>query len=381
MGVKRWLTGGVWACSLVVAACGDPTGATIELPPTCAVDERLYATALARDGWVLDNPGAIMRSAFPDPAIDEPMHHERIVDPAGIHAANASIFTLQAGFERAYECMDIVGVTALAGDGARRPQIRVDYVYHGQQRQAYAYGEKPQACVAGPSSALVIPGSGNNQSSAIIARDPANYHAGVLDALEGVDRVYVLLKPNEDVLAWHDGNRRKLDGTLIWNWHLNREGSYSVAYLVQAVAVQKWLDDCFSRRVLAGLSQGGAAALLVGIQARPTDVVVSSGHSLLFNEAEWAGHNQLLGVPGLARLYQARPLAAALERSSSRWLFTYGRSETDIYKLEAETGLTASHIGHLPNVEVATHPGGHVFPVDAVRSFLALGASRLELSN
>jgi hypothetical protein len=142
-------------------------------------------------------------------------------------------------------------------------------------------------------------------------------------------------------------------------------------YLVRALAIQKRLDDCFSHRVIAGPPHGGAAALLVGLQAQPFEVIVSSGHSLIFNLAEWSGHNQLNGVPGMARLFQAGPLVEALEQSSSRWLFTYGLMEEDIYKLEADHGLTASYIGHLPSVEVVSHPGGYAFPVPEIQAFLA----------
>ena len=72
--------------------------------------------------------------------------------------------------------------------------------------------------------------------------------------------VYTFIKPNEDFLAWHDGNGKKLSGDFIWNWHLNREGSYSVSYLVQSLAFTKWMKGCFKKTLIAGLSQGGAAA-------------------------------------------------------------------------------------------------------------------------
>jgi predicted esterase len=366
-GLRRLLGLGMVAGA---TACGIPTDPGIEQRSLCAFGAALYTEALARDGWEVDDPSPILNRAFSDPAIGEALLYAPIADIRGIHFTNASIFTLQEGFENAYACITVIGVEDLPG-AVERSQIRVSYRYQGRERQAYVYGDLPSVCGGGSSSVLVIPGSGHNQSSAIVSRAPENYHFGVFDAFSAIDRHYVFIKPNEDVLAWHDGNGQKLSGTFIWNWHLNRQGSYSVAYLVQALAVQKWLDGCFSRRILAGLSQGGAAALLLGLQSHASEVVVAAGHSLLFHETEWSGHNQLIGVPGLARLYRAGPLVEALDRSSSRWLFTYGATDGDIYRIEADTGLTASYIGHLPNVEVVTHRGGHEFPVNEIRAFLA----------
>ena len=361
----------ILASAILIGACKTPGWAVTEPPYSCRGLPALYKAASERDDWVLDDPSPVMNHVFSDPAIAEPMHLARIADLEGLNAANSSIFTLRWGFQSAYRCITVIGVVDIPSEVPWRSQIRVDYVYHGQLRQAYAYGVKPASCGNGSSAALVIPGSGLNQSSAIASRDPSNYHAGIFVALEGVDWKYVLIKPNEDDLAWHDGAGRKVGGDLIWNWHLNREGSYSVAYLTQGIAIQKWLDTCFSNRVIAGLSQGGAAAMLIGLQAQPNFVVVSSGHSLLFNKAEWAGHNQLIGVPGLANLSRSRGLIEALKRSNGRWLFTYGMKETDIYKVETEIGLTGRYIKSLPNVEVKVHAGGHTFPVQQIQSFLA----------
>ena len=66
-----------------------------------------------------------------------------------------------------------------------------------------------------------------------------------MDALRqaGVLQIYTLIKPNEDILAWHDGQGHKVHGNYIWNWHLNRAGSYSVSYLVQSLAFAKWMKS------------------------------------------------------------------------------------------------------------------------------------------
>jgi len=247
--------------------------------------------------------------------------------------------------------------------------VRVDFSYRGTPYSALAYGELPRSCGHG-SGALVIPGSGDNQATAVVSRRTDNYHFGVMDALDPVGQTFVLVKPNEDALAWHDGRGSKLTGDMIWNYHVNRGGSYSVSYLVQSLAFVKWMKSCFAQTVVAGVSQGGGATLLNALQSSPNAAVVAAGHSLLFDQIEYAGHNQLLNVPGYAGLSKSATLLKALGDSPTRWLFAWGRADNDYYGVEAATGYTAGVIGPLPNVDISIHDGGHVFPVADMRNFL-----------
>jgi hypothetical protein len=209
----------------------------------------------------------------------------------------------------------------------------------------------------------------DTHSYAIYTRDPANYHFGIYEGLQDFDKIFVLIKPNEDALAWHDGNSHKVSGDAIWNWHVNRGGSYSVSYLVQAMAAMHWLKDCYGRTAVVGLSQGGAAAMLIALQSSPDFTVVAAGHSLFFNDVEWSGPNQLVGVPGYAQLETAQAFRIAIRSSSSSWLFSWGLTDGDFHGMEARTRATAGVIQDLPNVEIAIHPGAHVFPVPDLQAF------------
>ena len=131
-----------------------------------------------------------------------------------------------------------------------------------------------------------------------------------------------MIKANEDYLAWHDGDGGKLTGEFIWNWHLNREGSYSVSYLVQSLALTKWLKGCSEEVILAGLSQGSAAVMLNALQSYPRAAIVASGVSLITSDTEWSGHNQIISVPGYAELYEEDNLLSALERTPTQWFFS-----------------------------------------------------------
>jgi len=177
--------------------------------------------------------------------------------------------------------------------------------------------------------------------------------------------IFTLIKPNEDFLAWHDGNGKKLSGDFIWNWHLNREGSYSVSYLVQSLAFTKWIQGCFDRTLVAGLSQGGQAAFINGIQSQPTTVISSSGLSQTYNIVEHAGPQQII-VPGLFPLiFDHEFLTNTISQSNTHFIFTWGLQEKGIFKLEAYEKHLQS-LDRLSNVHTIYHQHGHIFPVDKI---------------
>ena len=116
--------------------------------------------------------------------------------------------------------------------------------------------------------------------------------------------------------------------------------------------------------------------MINALQSKPTAAIVSAGHSLLFDQVEYAGHNQLLNVPGYASLAKSATLVTSLRNSPTAWLFTWGRADSDIYKVEADTGFTASYIEPLLNVDVSIHDGGHEFPLADIRAFVTRTVSR-----
>ena len=360
------------ATLLVACGGGGEQTATVAAPQAavCATHVDRRATVLATDAALQFNDTDILRFGFTDPVATDWLLTDPVRTVTGIRAANNATFMFAEGFENGYECITVQGATELSNRTGTQHAVRVDFSYRGTVYAALAYGRLPGSCGA-RSAALVIPGSGLNQATSIVNRDAANVHHGILDALGSISHTYALIKPNEDALAWHDGNGAKLTGDMIWNYHVNRGGSYSVSYLTQSLAFVKWMKSCFDQTVVAGVSQGGAATLINALQSKPTAAVVSSGHSLLFDQVEYAGHNQLLNVPGYASLAKSGTLVKAMTSSPTAWLFTWGRAELDIYKVEADTGFTASYIEPLPQVDVNIHDGGHEFPIENVRAFIS----------
>jgi len=148
-------------------------------------------------------------------------------------------------------------------------------------------------------------------------------------------------------------------------------GSYSVSYLVEALALMKYLNQCSEHTVVAGLSQGGAAALYVALQASPSQAIISSGYSVLSEKVLWAGFDQLMGVPGSEIILTQDGLINSLANSTTRYLFTWGRTESLYYLEEAQNLYTASILQRVSNAFGIIHDGGHLFPVNEIRDFLS----------
>ena len=286
-----------------------------------------------------------------------------------LHESNRSILTPRENYHHAYANISIGIAEQLHLNGI--PILILPFTLNGIDYKAYAYGKVNEVCHRLISSAaLIIPGSGNNQSLGIYENDPDNLHYGIIESLKSIDKVYVLIKPNRDARAWHNGLGMRINGNFVYNWQLRMGGSYSVSYLVEALALMKYLNECNQRTIVAGLSQGGAAALYVALQASPSQAIISSGYSILAEKVQWAGFNQLMGVPGSEVIATADGFVDSLRNSSTKYLFTWGKTEDFYYREDALNLYTASLRKDVPNAIGISHDGGHIFPVNEIMDFL-----------
>jgi hypothetical protein len=275
-------------------------------------------------------------------------------------------------FDQVYPVIQNIDVTPIKRNPNELPVVKVRFQLNGTEKHAFAYGLFPKRCDKSTGkAALIIPGSGLNQSIAIFTGESGNYQKDLFQVFQRNNiSSFVLIKPNEAYLAWHNGRGAKVNGSVIFNWHLNRRSSYSAAYIVQAMAVMKWMKNCFGHTILAGVSQGGAAALLAGLQAEPDIAIVSSGFSLLTDSLELSGQNQISGVALYGDLHNPEKLSSSLGASRTEWVFTWGMREQDIYGVEALTSNTARVIGYIKNVHWRSIKQGHSAPADLIDSLL-----------
>lgn len=243
----------------------------------------------------------------------------------------------------------------------------VTYEIGEAQIAAYAYFREAQD-ESSTNAALIIPGSGINQSSAIYLNDPENYHYNIAELVGRHWDTYVYVKPNEDLLAIHNGTA-KLNQEYIVRPHLNSGGSYSCRYLVDSMAIVKRLKTLYDKTVVIGLSQGGEAALYNSLQSHPDGAIVSSAFSVMWDRFMDGGLGQII-IPGMKDYHSNEAIYEGIQGSKTEYLFTWGLQETGIYRAEAVLGCTANFFSGLPNVTCVVHPGRHWFPRLEVADFL-----------
>ncbi len=306
---------------------------------------------------------ALFDRAFSDPLA--PGVTQRLPACSTVDDVRARLSGLEIDYARfftAYDDLELDRVTKT------RDILEIEY-HLGSDRNAFAYFGKSRSLKSENCAVLLIPGTGINQSSEIVSGNAKNYHGMIYQLLVSQSDTFVLVKPNEDFLAIQNG-ARKLNANFVHANLLNRGGSYSANYLIHALAIAKHLKAEYERIVVLGLSQGGTAALLVALQAEPNGAVIASGYSVL-NDAFLGASIEQIIIPTLGTHLKADRLRTKISTLKTRFLFTFGRSEPDIYGLEAQEGRTASAFKNLPNVQVCVHKGGHVFDGDSLKIFLA----------
>lgn len=314
----------------------------------------------------------LLESVFTDPTQETSFYYRPITSLTELYERNSDLAIDASLFDRAYTNIQIIEASAIKRMPEELPVISVRFKLNGTEKQAFAYGIYPTRCEKSTGkAALIIPGSGVNQSIAIFSGEKNNYQGGLLGVFQRNNlSSFVLIKPNESYLAWHNGQGEKVNEATIFNWQLNRRSSYSAAYIVQAMALMKWMKWCFGHTVLAGVSQGGSAVLLAGLQAEPSMAIVASGFSLLADSIDSSGQNQIAGVPLFGDLHRPEVISSRLKASRTLWVFSWGIYEQDIYGLEARQLATARTIGNIENVLWRSVKQDHSAPVGLVDSLI-----------
>ena len=316
----------------------------------------------------------VLKYAFTKKTIDSPLYYEPLRTFADIYFYNKRIFTPIKYFSKSYKKIKIKNVYEINDLSINNSVIVVEFSLRKKDYKSFAYGKLPLNCDNNNSknsnkAIIIIPGSGPNQSYEIISGNKKNYHYGILETINQHKyplEKYIYIKPNEGIRAWHNGEKRKLNGRFIWNWHINRGGSYSASYIVETLALVKYLKKCFDKTILAGLSQGSHAALINSLQSHPDFAIISSGHSILREKFEYTGHNQILNVPSYSDLFKEKKLVKRLKKTPTKFLFSWGLNDNGVNKFEAHTQLTAKKIQHLKNIQISIHDLKHNFPPSRV---------------
>jgi hypothetical protein len=216
----------------------------------------------------------------------------------------------------------------------------------------------------------LIPGSGLNPSSKIFNQtdgESGSDHNGD-DILAECGDVYTLIKLNEDCLALQNGYFKINYNSLVPSM-LNQSSAYSYHYLLCSIALTKYLKTNYKTVGVVGLSQGGLATLINTLATKPDFAIIASGYSILYNDVNLSSITQII-YPGISKKIQPDSLIKRISNQHTQFLFTYGKNDDDVYKIEAELNMTAKKFSKCPNATFSIHPTGHNFDKTLIQDFI-----------
>lgn len=296
----------------------------------------------------------------------EPLLYPEVTNLEQLQVATARMYMPYKAVFDAYK-----NITNVQMADPKEHVARIDYILNDQVTyEAYTYVAKSLVEPEADTAYLIIPGSGINEAGKIFYADDTDYHCCLRNKIDKGADVYVYVKPNNDFLAVHHQGK-VLDGKVaLFPQLLMMGGSYSTRYLVDAIALAKHLKGKYRKLVIAGLSQGGNAALMIALQVEPDVAIIASGYSVLNSGPVYvAGINQIV-IPGFLDVYTPEYIANVMGQQSTQYMFTFGEAEAGIYGYESVEKVTEKSFNKIKNIQFYYHPDAHVFPVEAIISFL-----------
>jgi hypothetical protein len=261
------------------------------------------------------------------------------------------------------------------------------FTVNGKSGQAVAWARNFGKTADGPTylnqfgtngrAVLIIPGSGNNESVAMMAG--TGYEAVLFSVATQVGDGFVYSYPGEDMqgLVCANGNKiilGQIDSLL------SQRGSYaSHLVIVQTAVIMKFLQTSrflnplfpnYTEIGIMGLSKGAWNAMMTAMITPPTAAVIASGISVKEYREVGFGVTGWSYSPAFQALWPQASLIAAIQRPATKWLFTESRcpNELSLVTEEVATGETAAAFAG-PNVTFDVHCQGHVYPAPDTLNF------------
>jgi len=268
----------------------------------------------------------LMDTAFLDKAISTNLINKKITSVDDLYQMNMSILMNRNGFSKAYKELKLFGFEQIEVEDKSLPIIKIKFKYQNKLFNTYLYGLLKKSC-NNPNNtlgALIIPPTGNNESSKIYKKNKYNNLSyGIFDALNIIDKndIFVFIKPNRDSRSWHNGSFKKINANFIYHWQYHMGGSYSLSYIVESLAAVKFLKKCYKKTILAGISQGATAVLLTSFQSEPDIAIMSSGHYPIASKIYSANRHQIYGIKEYGDIFDTNKLKTSLRKTKTKYLF------------------------------------------------------------
>lgn len=250
------------------------------------------------------------------------------------------------------------------------PLVTLDFQLNGKHATAYSTYSPTSSPADREIAFLVLPGSNPNQTTELmIGSGYHNTNCYIKNILSGHGDVFILCKPLEDyrALRWNDKKLNSSDYitpglNYIYHYLDSVDRPYGINYLVEAMALMKYLKTHYRKVMLLGCSQGGYASLLLSLQTEPDATLIASGYSKYIDDDSLFQYELMQNFKQLPLQYNSNLVKSKLSVSPTDYLFCWPDNDSYWYQFEHDTHGTQAFLGNMKNISYFYDYSGHSFP-------------------
>lgn len=209
---------------------------------------------------------------------------------------------------------------------------------------------------------LLVPGTGTNASYDIVRG--LGYHnqlCQMKDNCRNFGDVYTFVKPNEEHRAVY-WNGLKLNEYIV-NYLITQNTRYGTNYLIEMIAMVKYLKSKYDKVFLFGLSEGGYSATLCTMYIEPDAALISGGYSINFDSCIVEKDILKTRFDYLLDTFDRVKVKNRISQSTTQYLFTYGENDPVLtMDPEHDYHYTQTYFNGLSNCSFFYNFNDHTFP-------------------
>ena len=242
------------------------------------------------------------------------------------------------------------------------PIVFVPYTFLNKHSRAYAIRHRDTLNTSCRNAFLIIPGTGVNASKDIV--NGVGYHNQLClmkNNCMNYGDVYTFMKPNEESRAVY-WNNKKLNEYIV-NYLITQNTRYGINYVIEMIAMVKYLKANYDKVFLFGLSEGGYSALLTTMFIEPDAAMISGGYSIHFDTCTIEKDILKTRFDYLLDTFDKVKVKDKVTNSTTQYLFTWGDGDPVLtMDPEHDFHYTQNYFGPLPNCNYFYDFLDHTFP-------------------
>jgi hypothetical protein len=267
------------------------------------------------------------------------------------------------------------------------PLVYLPFSLSNRTANSYAYRTKDTNQTDCKNAFYIIPGNGQNQSLDI--EKGIGYHNQLCfmknHCLQYGD-VYTFIKPNHEARAFHWNGYRMNEDYLLY-YLISANTRYGINYLVEIIAMLKYLKTNYDKVFILGLSEGGYSTLLATMYEQPDAALISGGYSIDLDTNTIENDFLRSRFDYLLDTFNRVKVKDKITYSATNYLFTWGENDpVPTMDPEHDFHYTQNYFGPLNNCSYFYDFYDHTFPpcvnIDTfIQRNLAIPLAHFEISD